>query len=395
MPAESISRNGMGAYRTDGLVCGNLSPVGAGRERSSRRGPAFVLAAVVMIGLLAVPSPAGDVYLRGPDERGEGTLPAATGMPPDIEDFETFTVDIYAEEMPAFAGFQIELDLPSGFYILTSITPPTRNTTFLPEAGSANNGQTVGLYSTELVNPLFPELGYVDKTIPPEEDLIVLNCIFRGNELFDLFGEHVLRQVVLEDESNFDFSYNNIEEGEAGIVACEYSTYTWGGGNIDNDPLFADPGSWQDASDPDPDWWQHCQWEQGDYHLQSEFGRWDADGSGGQAAWTWDDMTSPCVDTGDPASDYSAEPLPNGGRVNMGAYGNTVEASKSGPWWAIPGDATHDCKVNILDLIFVRNRINRDVDSGDNWRADVNQDDKINILDLIFVRNNLNSQCSS
>lgn len=38
---------------------------------------------------------------------------------------------------------------------------------------------------------------------------------------------------------------------------------------------------------------------------------------------------SPCIDAGDPLSDYSNEAEPNGGRVNMGAYGNTWEATTS------------------------------------------------------------------
>lgn len=38
---------------------------------------------------------------------------------------------------------------------------------------------------------------------------------------------------------------------------------------------------------------------------------------------------SPCIDRGDPADDYSLEPQPNGGRINMGAYGNTPEATLS------------------------------------------------------------------
>lgn len=36
---------------------------------------------------------------------------------------------------------------------------------------------------------------------------------------------------------------------------------------------------------------------------------------------------SPCIDAGDPNSDFSREPQPNGGRVNIGAYGNTEEAA--------------------------------------------------------------------
>jgi len=38
---------------------------------------------------------------------------------------------------------------------------------------------------------------------------------------------------------------------------------------------------------------------------------------------------SPAIDAGDPTSDYSNEPEPNGGRINMGAYGNTSEATIS------------------------------------------------------------------
>ena len=36
---------------------------------------------------------------------------------------------------------------------------------------------------------------------------------------------------------------------------------------------------------------------------------------------------SPCVNVGNPTSDFSREPEPNGDRINMGAYGNTLEAA--------------------------------------------------------------------
>lgn len=39
--------------------------------------------------------------------------------------------------------------------------------------------------------------------------------------------------------------------------------------------------------------------------------------------------TSPGIDGGDPSFDVSAEPSPNGGRVNLGAYGGTAEATVS------------------------------------------------------------------
>jgi hypothetical protein len=46
--------------------------------------------------------------------------------------------------------------------------------------------------------------------------------------------------------------------------------------------------------------------DEGDYHLLS-----------------W----SPCIDAGDPSSPYANEPEPNGDRIDMGAYGNTSEAT--------------------------------------------------------------------
>jgi len=66
--------------------------------------------------------------------------------------------------------------------------------------------------------------------------------------------------------------------------------------------------------------------------------------------------------------------------------------------WPIPCDTNMDCRVNVLDLIFVRNRLNQPVDwalwpSSGNWQADANGDGRVNVLDLISVRNNLSTQC--
>jgi predicted outer membrane repeat protein len=60
-----------------------------------------------------------------------------------------------------------------------------------------------------------------------------------------------------------------------------------------------------------------------DYHERSVAGRWY------NGHWVYDDLTSRLVDTGDPASGYDNEQDPNGGRINMGRYGNTTEASLS------------------------------------------------------------------
>ncbi|WP_157860211.1 disaggregatase related repeat-containing protein [Methanosarcina acetivorans] len=61
-----------------------------------------------------------------------------------------------------------------------------------------------------------------------------------------------------------------------------------------------------------------------DYHLKSIAGRWNG------KSWITDSASSPCIDAGYIASDYSKEPQDNGGRINIGTYGNTKYASKSG-----------------------------------------------------------------
>ena len=79
-----------------------------------------------------------------------------------------------------------------------------------------------------------------------------------------------------------------------------------GEGNINTDPLFADP-------------------ENGDFHMKSKAGRWNPAGQ----SWAIDRISSPCIDAGDPSYPVGLERLPNGGIINMGAFGGTPEASLS------------------------------------------------------------------
>ena len=106
----------------------------------------------------------------------------------------------------------------------------------------------------------------------------ITNCILWNNTDGDLFGCRAM--------------YSCIERG--------------GEGDITADPLFVDP-------------------DNGDYHIRSERGRYWPE----HDIWVLDKVTSPCVDTGDPDADTLNEPMPNGGRINIGAYGGTAEASLS------------------------------------------------------------------
>jgi len=139
-----------------------------------------------------------------------------------------------------------------------------------------------------------------------------------------------------------DVRYSNIEGGYEGQ------------GNIDVDPEFVQAGYWADREDPNvevnPDD-AHAVWVMGDYHLKSKAGHWDPD----VEDWVYDDATSPCIDMGDPNSPLGGEVFPNGGYVNMGAYGGTAQASR--PYFGGPvcetelaGDINGDCVVDQTDL---------------------------------------------
>ena len=72
------------------------------------------------------------------------------------------------------------------------------------------------------------------------------------------------------------------------------------------------------AADP-----QYADRDKHDYHLKSNAGRWNG------SCWVNDNISSPCIDAGEPPSDYSNEPESNGNRINIGPDGNTRYASKS------------------------------------------------------------------
>ncbi len=143
-------------------------------------------------------------------------------------------------------------------------------------------------------------------------------------------------QVGVAREGTVNILYSDVEGGLDGII--DLGNVNWGPGNMDADPCFVRIG---------PDWVLF----EGDYHLQSQAGRWDANSQ----SWVQDANTSPCIDGGNAISPVGFEPFPNGGIINMGAYGGTAEASKS--YFGQPvcetivaGDINGDCKVDFLDF---------------------------------------------
>ncbi|MGE5295246.1 MAG: hypothetical protein ACM3VT_10500 [Solirubrobacterales bacterium] len=109
---------------------------------------------------------------------------------------------------------------------------------------------------------------------------VLSNSIFWGNLRSDLCGCQA--------------TYSCIERGGSGER------------NFSEDPLFVDPAG-------------------GDYHVRSERGRYWPE----HDLWVLDDVSSPCIDGGDPTAEFSSEPKPNGNRRNVGAHGGTPYAERS------------------------------------------------------------------
>jgi predicted outer membrane repeat protein len=150
------------------------------------------------------------------------------------------------------------------------------------------------------------------------------------------------------DDVTITLAFCDVSGGQSS-VHDPYDCVTWGPSNIDAEPCFADAGYWDPNGTPEDA--NDDFWVDGNYHLKSQAGRWDAN----EARWTIDEVTSPCIDAGDPMSPVGFEPFPNGGIINMGAYGGTSEASKSyfgkpSCETIIAGDINGDCKVNFLDF---------------------------------------------
>jgi hypothetical protein len=199
--------------------------------------------------------------------------------------------------------------------------------------GCVVSGNEVGIFSSSSVN--------------------LTNCTIVGNERQGVFC--IAGGAVRVFVSNSIVAYNLGGGLYYGAVGSNppFSEYTNVYGNPGGDycyvaagkhdvsvpPHFADNGFWDAATV----WWQ-----QGDYHLMSKVGRWDPVAKG----WVKDPIDSPCIDKGDPNTPVGDEPYPNGGRVNLGAYGGTAEASKSegGCREYPPMDFNKDCKVDQADL---------------------------------------------
>ena len=164
----------------------------------------------------------------------------------------------------------------------------------------------------------------------------VTNCIFSGNTATNNFGGAIMGDHGNFTVTNCTFSGNTANLGGGAMFIHESSPVItncifWGDtpDEIDDDPLSSPSITYSDVQgsysgtgniNVNPLFVGG-----GDFHLQSQEGHWTS------SVWVNDSQTSPCIDAGNPDSDFSNEPAPNGGQINMGAYGNTAQASKTPP----------------------------------------------------------------
>lgn len=221
------------------------------------------------------------------------------------------------------------------------------NCLFVLNSKTSNSGNGGGYYASGS-SPILTNCTFVNNLGPTDAgglgshdcNAVVTNCIFWGNTTYQILS----------------------------TLGTPYVTYSciqgdWPGtGNTDTDPCFVDPCS-------------------GDYHLQSQAGRWDPNSE----SWIIDANTSSCIDAGDPNSDWTGELWQHGKRINMGAYGGTPEASMSLSDVGNIADLNNDLAVDYRDLLLFT----------DTWlwqevllAADLDRDGDVEHVDFAIFANN-------
>jgi len=227
---------------------------------------------------------------------------------------------------PAISGCRIENNGAGGIELREGSNPAITNCEINSNAGSgiemqAKQSGRMTIYNRPVIGNCIIAGNFqsgISGGIPT-----ITNCTIVANSGGGISGScpTVMNSIVYYNNTGSDAVQI---DSDADTVSYSDVQGGWPGqGNIDAAPCFAEPGFWNlggTLDDVSDDFWVT-----GDYHLRSQAGRWHA----GSQSWLLDMFTSPCIDTGNPDSDWTAELPPNGDRINMGAYAGTPQASMS------------------------------------------------------------------
>jgi hypothetical protein len=151
---------------------------------------------------------------------------------------------------------------------------------------------------------------------------LVNNCTIAANGEPGIAGQwpNISNSIIYSNSR--DTGNVQIESSSAIVTYSDIQGGWTGTGNISQDPCFALVGFWdvngtQNVTTDDT-------WLAGDYHLLSYAGRWIQ-----SSGWMTDEVSSPCIDAGEPNMSWGDELWPHGKRINMGAYGGSAQASLS------------------------------------------------------------------
>ena len=180
----------------------------------------------------------------------------------------------------------------------------------------------------------------------PNTPQTITNNIIVGNEIgirTASFSEDLPPSQFLQ------ISYNNVWDNPYADYWEQYGSYSRTSGPT-SQPFIPLPGTGEIHQPP------IFVVNNGDYHLKSYGWRWDMS----RGVWTWDDVNSLCIDAGNPGTPLGDELLrvpddPDNEwgeniRINMGAYGGTVEASMGPVGWALLADMNNDGFVDFVDV---------------------------------------------
>lgn len=209
----------------------------------------------------------------------------------------------------------------------------------------------------------------------------VENSIIWNNEA--VVGNQI---AIIGSASEIYLNYCDIKGGTLAVHDYAGLALHWGIGNIDVDPCFVTSGYW-DPNDTPADHGDDF-WVDGDYHLKSEGWRWQSD----TKEWTRDNVTSRCIDAGNPGMPLDDEPrtldvdpllrFGKNIRIDMGAYGGTAEAGIPPHSWSLLADLTNNGMVTLEDYAAQT----ADWLKCENHQAgDLNRDGIVDISDVVVL----------